>query len=175
MNIIIGISWPFANGELHIGHAASSLPGDIIARYHRLKGNKVILVSGTDCHGTPTEVKALQENKSPKEIVDECHVSFSKDFKDFGISFDLYNRTDDPYHKKFVQEQFFKYYNNRYLEEKEEEQLYCNHCKLYLADRYIIGICPKCGAKIKGDECEKCGSLFTIDEVKETKCAICGK
>ena len=175
MNIIIGISWPFANGELHIGHTASSLPGDIIARYHRLKGNKVILVSGTDCHGTPTEVKALQENKSPKEIVDECHVSFSKDFKDFGISFDLYNRTDDPYHKKFVQEQFFKYYNNRYLEEKEEEQLYCNHCKLYLADRYIIGICPKCGAKIKGDECEKCGSLFTIDEVKETKCAICGK
>lgn len=175
MNIIIGISWPFANGESHIGHAASSLPGDIIARYHRLKGNKVILVSGTDCHGTPTEIKALQENKSPKEIVDECHVSFSKDFKDFGISFDLYNRTDDSYHKKFVQEQFVKYYNNGYLEEKEEEQLYCNHCKLYLADRYIIGICPKCGAKIKGDECEKCGSLFTINEVRETKCAICGE
>ena len=174
MNIIIGISWPFANGELHIGHAASSLPGDVIARYHRLKGDKVILVSGTDCHGTPTEVKALQENKSPKEIVDECHVSFAKDFKDFGISFDLYNRTDDSYHKEFVQEQFVKYYNNGYLSEKEEEQLYCDHCKLFLADRYIIGICPKCGAEIKGDECEKCGSLLTIDEVKETKCAICG-
>lgn len=174
MNIIIGISWPFANGELHIGHAASSLPGDVIARYHRLKGDKVILVSGTDCHGTPTEVKALQENKSPKEIVDECHVSFAKDFKDFGISFDLYNRTDDPYHKKFVQEQFVKYYNNGYLEEKEEEQLYCDHCKLFLADRYIIGVCPKCGAEIKGDECEKCGSLLTIYDVKETKCAICG-
>lgn len=174
MNIIIGISWPFANGELHIGHAASSLPGDVIARYHRLKGNKVILVSGTDCHGTPTEIKALQENKRPKEIVDECHASFSKDFKDFGISFDLYNRTDDPYHKKFVQEQFIKYYNNGYLREKNEEQLYCDHCKLFLADRYIIGICPKCGAEIKGDECEKCRSLFTINEVKETKCAICG-
>ncbi len=174
MNIIIGISWPFANGELHIGHAASSLPGDIIARYHRLKGNKVILVSGTDCHGTPTEVKALKENKSPKEIVDECHVSFAKDFKDFGISFDLYNRTDDEYHKKFVQEQFIKYYNNGYLEEKNEEQLYCDHCRLFLADRYIIGICPKCNAEIKGDECEKCGSLLTISEVKETKCSICG-
>lgn len=174
MNILIGISWPFANGELHIGHAASSLPGDVIARYHRLKGNNVILVSGTDCHGTPTEVKALQKNKSPKEIVDECHVSFAKDFRDFGISFDLYNRTDDPYHKKFVQEQFVKYYNNGYLSEKEEEQLYCEHCKLFLADRYVIGICPKCGAEIKGDECEKCGSLLTIDEVKETKCAICG-
>ena len=174
MNIIIGISWPFANGELHIGHAASSLPGDVIARYHRLKGNNVILVSGTDCHGTPIEVKALQENKSPKEIVDECHVSFSKDFKDFGISFDLYNRTDDPYHKEFVREQLVKYYNNGYLEEKEEKQLYCDYCKLFLADRYIIGICPKCGSEIKGDECEKCRSLLTIDEVKETKCAICG-
>ena len=174
MNVIIGISWPFANGELHIGHAASSLPGDVIARYHRLKGNNVILVSGTDCHGTPTEVKALQEHKAPKEIVDACHVSFDKDFKDFGISFDLYNRTDDDYHKKFVQEQFVKYYNNGYLEEKLEKQLYCDHCKLFLADRYIIGICPKCGAEIKGDECEKCGSLLTIDEVKETKCAICG-
>ena len=174
MNIIIGISWPFANGELHIGHAASSLPGDVIARYHRLKGNNVILVSGTDCHGTPIEVKALQENKSPKEIVDECHVSFSKDFKDFGISFDLYNRTDDPYHKEFVREQLVKYYNNGYLEEKEEKQLYCDHCKLFLADRYIIGICPKCGSEIKGDECEKCRSLLTINEVKETKCAICG-
>ena len=174
MNVIIGISWPFANGELHIGHAASSLPGDVIARYHRLKGNNVILVSGTDCHGTPTEVKALQEKKAPKDIVDACHVSFDKDFKDFGISFDLYNRTDDDYHKKFVQEQFIKYYNNGYLDERVEEQLYCENCKLFLADRYIIGICPKCGAEIKGDECEKCGSLLTIDEVKETKCAICG-
>ena len=174
MNVIVGISWPFANGELHIGHAASSLPGDVIARYHRLKGNSVIMVSGTDCHGTPTEVKALKENKSPKEIVDECHISFDKDFKDFGMSFDLYNRTDDDYHKKFVQDQFVKYYNNDYLYEKEEEQLYCENCKLFLADRYIIGICPKCGAEIKGDECEKCGSLLTIDEVKETKCAICG-
>ena len=174
MNVIVGISWPFANGELHIGHAASSLPGDVIARYHRLKGNNVIMVSGTDCHGTPTEVKALQEKKSPKEIVDACHISFDKDFKDFGMSFDLYNRTDDEYHKKFVQEQFVKYFNNGYLEEKVEEQLYCDNCKLFLADRYIIGICPKCGAEIKGDECEKCGSLLTIDEVKETKCAICG-
>ena len=174
MNIIVGISWPFANGELHVGHAASSLPGDVIARYHRLKGNNVILVSGTDCHGTPIEVKALKENRSPKDIVDECHISFTKDFKELGFSFDLYNRTDDEYHKEFVQKQFKKYYENNYLYEKEEEQLYCDSCKMFLADRYIIGICPKCGAEIKGDECEKCGSLLTINEVKETKCAICG-
>ena len=174
MNVVIGISWPFANGDLHVGHAASSLPGDVIARYHRLKGNNVLLVSGTDCHGTPIEVKALTEKKNPKEIVDECHKNFSRDFAELGVSFDLYNRTDDDFHKKFVQEQFKKYYENGYLYEKEEEQLYCEKCNMFLADRYIIGICPKCGAEIKGDECEKCGSLLTIDEVKDTKCAICG-
>lgn len=173
MNILIGISWPFANGDLHIGHAASSLPGDVIARYHRLKGNNVVLVSGSDCHGTPIDVKALQEKKTAKEIVDICHENFSKDFKDLGFSFDLYNRTDDSYHKDFVKEQFKKYYDYGYLYEKTEEQLYCEHCKLFLADRYIIGICPKCGADIKGDECEKCGSLLEINNVKETKCAIC--
>ena len=174
MNIIVGISWPFANGDLHIGHAASSLPGDVIARYHRLNGDNVIMVSGSDCHGTPIDVKALQEKKTAKEIVDECHEKFDKDFKDLGFSFDLYNRTDDPYHKDFVKEQFKKYYDFGYLYEKGEKQLYCEHCNLFLADRYIIGVCPKCGADIKGDECEKCGSLLTIDEVKETKCAICG-
>ena len=174
MNVVIGISWPFANGDLHVGHAASSLPGDVIARYHRLKGNNVLLVSGTDCHGTPIEVKALTEKKNPKDLVDECHRDFSRDFKDLGVSFDLYNRTDDDFHKQFVQEQFKKYYANGYLYEKEEEQLYCEKCKMFLADRYIIGTCPKCGNEIKGDECEKCGSLLTIDEVKDTKCAICG-
>lgn len=174
MNILIGISWPFVNRDLHIGHAASSLPGDVIARYHRLKGNNVILVSGSDCHGTPIDVKALQEKKSAKEIVDICHKNFSKDFKNLGFSFDLYNRTDDPYHKEFVKEQFKKYCDYGYLYEGTEEQLYCKHCNLFLADRYIIGICPKCGADIKGDECEKSGSLLEINNVKETKCAICG-
>ena len=173
-NILIGISWPFANGDLHIGHAASSLPGDVIARYHRLKGNNVILVSGSDCHGTPIDVKALQENKSAKEIVDLCHENFTRDWKNLGVSFDLYNRTDDEYHKNFVKEQFKKYYDYGYLYEQKEEQLYCEHCNLFLADRYIIGVCPKCGSNIKGDECEKCGSLLEIKDVKETKCAICG-
>ena len=174
MNVIIGISWPFANGDLHIGHAASSLPGDVIARYHRLKGNNVLMVSGTDSHGTPIEVKALKENKNPKDIVSECHKAFTKDWEDLGMSYDLFNRTDDDYHKEFVQEQFKKYDENGLLYEKEEEQLYCENCNMFLADRYILGTCPKCGADIKGDECEKCGSLLTIDEVKDTRCAICG-
>lgn len=174
MNIIIGISWPFANGSLHIGHAASSISGDVLARYYRLKGEKVILVSGTDCHGTPIEIQSLKERRKQKEIVDECHGIFFNDWKDLGISFDIYNRTDDEYHKKFVQEKFKKYYEYGYLYPKSEEQLYCNKCNLFLADRYVVGICPKCGANVIGDECEKCNSLLSIDEELETKCAICG-
>ncbi len=174
MNVLIGISWPFANGDLHIGHAASSISGDVLARYYRLKGDKVILVSGTDCHGTPIDVKALKEKKTASELVNECHRDFKRDWQDLGISFDLYNRTDDDYHKEFVQKQFKKYYDYGYLYEKEEKQLFCNHCHLFLADRYVVGVCPKCGADVKGDECEKCNSLLTIGEVKKTKCAICG-
>lgn len=174
MNVLIGISWPFVNGDLHLGHAASSLSGDVIARYHRLKGNSVVLVSGSDCHGTPIDIKSIKENKPAKEIVDKYHTEILRAFTRLGFSYDLYNRTDDPYHKKLVQENFLKYYQKGLVYEKEEEQLYCGNCDLFLADRYIIGICPKCGNEIKGDECEKCGSLLSIDEVKETKCAICG-
>lgn len=175
MNVLIGISWPFANGDLHLGHAASSLSGDVIARYHKLKGNKVILVSGTDCHGTPIDVKALKEHKTAKEIVDVCDGTFRRDWKNIGLDYDIFDRTDDPYHKEFVREQFKKYYGYGFLYEKDEQQLYCDKCNLFLADRYVIGICPKCGAEVKGDECEKCGSLLTIGEVKEVKCAICGE
>ena len=173
MNILVGISWPFANGDLHIGHAASSLAGDVIARYYRLKGDNVLLVSGSDCHGTPIDIKALQEKRTAKEIVDICHEKFKKDFEDLGFSFHLYNRTDDIYHKNFVKEQFKKYYDYGYLYEKKESQLYCDHCNLFLADRYVLGICPNCGSTIKGDECEKCGSLLRIEDVNDTRCAIC--
>ena len=173
-NVVIGISWPFANGDLHLGHIASSLSGDVIARFYRLNGDKVVLVSGSDCHGTPIEIEALKKGCSQKELADKCHQNFARDFKDIGISFDIYNRTDDTYHKEFVKEKFRKYYKSGYLYSKDEEQLYCNHCNLFLADRYINGVCPKCGNIIKGDECEKCGSLFQISEVKEKRCAICG-
>ncbi|MDD3341011.1 MAG: methionine--tRNA ligase [Bacilli bacterium] len=173
MNVLVGISWPFANGELHLGHAASSLSGDVIARYHRLKGNPVILVSGSDCHGTPIDIKAIQTGKTAKEIVDQYHYDLSRAFSRLGFSFDSYGRTDDIYHKQFVQEQFKKYYENKILYEKTEEQLFCDHCKLFLADRYVIGTCPKCDNDIKGDECEKCGSLLEIGEVKNKRCAIC--
>ena len=173
MNVLVGISWPFVNGDLHIGHAASSLSGDVIARFHRLKGNKVVLVSGSDCHGTPIDIKALKENRSAKEIVDTYHAEILRAFNRLNFSYDLYNRTDDPYHKKIVQENFIKYYNKGLIYEKEEDGIYCDTCKLFLADRYIIGICPKCGSNIKEDICEKCGNLLNIEDVKDKKCAIC--
>jgi len=174
MNVLIGISWPFVNGDFHLGHAASSLPGDVIARYHRLKGNRVVMVSGSDCHGTPIDIQSIKENKPAKEIVDKYHKEMVRALTRLGFSYELYNRTDDIYHKNIVQENFLKYYDKGLVYSKEEEQLFCDHCNLFLADRYVIGICPKCGAEVKGDECEKCGSLLQIKEVEETKCAICG-
>lgn len=174
MHILIGISWPFANGELHIGHAASSLSGDVIARYHRLKGHQVVLVSGTDCHGTPTDIKALQTGCSPKDIVDECHQDFVRAWERIGFSFDLFNRTDDPYHKKIVQENFLQYYEKGLIYEKTENQHFCSNCQLFLADRYVEGECPKCGGHTRGDECDACQSLLQPEEIKAPRCSICG-
>ena len=174
MNILIGLSWPYANGELHLGHAASSLSADVIARYHRAKGHNVVLVSGTDCHGTPTDIKAIQTGRSPKEIVDECHEDFVRAWERIGLSFDLYNRTDDSYHKKIVQENFLKYYEKGLVYEKTEKQHYCASCELFLADRYVEGVCPKCGGSTRGDECDKCLSLLKPEEITSPKCGICG-
>ncbi len=174
MNILIGISWPYANGELHLGHIASSLSGDVIARYHRAKGNKVVLVSGSDAHGTGIDIAAFKIGKTQKEIVDENHEKLKEAFNKLGFSFDLYNRTDDSYHKEIVRENFLKYYEKGYIYEKVDEQLYCECCDIFLADRYIIGNCPKCGKGTKGDECDECGALLKINEVINPRCAICG-
>ena len=101
-NIFIGLSWPYANGELHIGHLGSSLPADILARYYRLKGNKVCFVSGSDCFGTPISIQAQKENKSPTEITDDYHEKFVQVFKDLDFSFDIYTKTTNKQHIEFA-------------------------------------------------------------------------
>ncbi len=104
MYIFIGGAWPYANGSMHLGHLAGLLPGDVLARDHRQKGDQVLYVSGSDCHGTPIVLKAKEENVTVEEIVDRYHNEFSECFKKLGFSYDLFNRTDDPFHCKKVQE-----------------------------------------------------------------------
>lgn len=172
-NIFIGLSWPYANGELHIGHLGSSLPADILARYYRLKGKNVCFVSGSDCFGTPISIQAQKENKSPKEITDNYHEKFVQVFKDLDFSFDNYTKTTNEHHIEFARNFHKDLYGTEYVGKKTESRLYCDRCKRFLPDRYVIGICPKCGASSKGDTCEKCGTILEPEDLKNPHCGIC--
>lgn len=173
-NIIIGGAWPYANGSLHIGHIAGLLPGDILARYFRAKGERVFYVSGSDCYGTPITIRARQEGRSPAEISDHYHEEFCGVFDRLGFTYDLYTKTSDPYHKAFVQEFHRKLYESDYVEEREVSQAYCPKCQKVLTDRLVVGSCPKCGADTRGDQCDACGEVLEADAVIAPKCANCG-
>ncbi|MDD4496221.1 MAG: class I tRNA ligase family protein, partial [Eubacteriales bacterium] len=127
-NILIGGAWPYANGSLHIGHIAALLPGDVIARYYRAKGDNVFYVSGSDCHGTPVTIRAKQEGKAPKEISDFYHEEFCEVFQKLGFSYDLYGKTTDDWHKDFVRNFHKKLYESKYVCEKTVPQAYCTTC-----------------------------------------------
>lgn len=175
MNVFIGGAWPYANGSLHIGHIAALLPGDILARYFRLKGDNVCYVSGSDCHGTPIQIRAKSEGASPEEIAEFYHSVFVYCFDKLGFSYDLYNKTTDPYHNRFVQDFFLKLLDSEYIYKKTVEQAYCCSCKQFLADRFVIGTCPNCGSSAKGDQCDSCGALLEPSSLKDRKCGICGE
>ncbi|NPA34412.1 MAG: methionine--tRNA ligase [Chlorobi bacterium] len=167
---------PYANGPIHIGHLAGAyLPADIYVRYRRLKGDDVKFICGSDEHGVPITIRARQEGISPQELVDRYHSLNKKTFEDIGISFDIYHRTSDPLHHKTAQEFFLRLYEQGILEERETEQYYDPEAKMFLADRYIVGTCPKCGyEKAYGDQCEKCGTALSPDELINPKSAITG-
>ena len=173
-DIFIGGAWPYANYFLHIGHFAALLPGDILAKYFRGKGDNVIYVSGSDCHGTPITERAKKENKSPKEIAEYYHNEFDKTFKNAGFEYDLYSATMYDHHKEYVMQKFKKMLDNGYIYEKEEEQDYCEKCGKFLSDREIVGVCPHCGGKSTGDQCDECGSSLDSSEVLDKHCKECG-
>lgn len=174
-NILIGNAWPYANGSLHIGHIAGLLPGDVLARYHRAIGDNVFFVSGSDCHGTPVALRAKQENKTPQEISDFYHEEFVECFAKLGFSYDVYTKTSSGEHQKFVRDFHKKLYESSYVYEKEVPQAYCESCNTFLADRFVLGKCPKCGKDTRGDQCDACGTVLESENLVEPVCAICGK
>jgi methionyl-tRNA synthetase len=174
VSIYIGGAWAYANGSLHLGHISSLLPGDILARYYRLKGEKVLYVSGSDCNGTPITIRAKQEGVSPKEIADRYHQEFAECFSKLGFSYDAYTRTDTTHHHKIVQEIFLELLDKAYIYKKKTEQTYCEYDQQFLPDRYVEGICPHCGENARGDQCDACSSVLEPLELLERKCKLCG-
>ncbi|WP_396602726.1 methionine--tRNA ligase [Algibacter sp. R77976] len=167
---------PYTNGPIHIGHLAGVyVPADIYARYLRLTGNDVILIGGSDEHGVPITIKAKNEGVSPQDIVDKYHAIIKKSFEDFGITYDNYSRTSAPIHHETASE-FFKTLDKKgeFIEETSE-QLYDAEANQFLADRFVIGTCPKCGNEESyGDQCENCGTSHNATDLINPKSAITG-
>lgn len=174
-NILVCGAWPYANGSLHIGHVAALIAGDIVARYHRLLGDNVLYVSGSDQHGTPIAASAEKEGVTPAEVANRYHEEFVNDFERLGFSYDNYTKTTNPLHAKVVQEVFLDLYHKGAIYKKTQQLLYCPHCQRFLPDRYVEGACPKCRAvEARGDQCDKCGSLLDATELIDPQCKICG-
>ncbi|WP_027002516.1 methionine--tRNA ligase [Hugenholtzia roseola] len=168
---------PYANGPLHIGHLAGAyLPADIYVRYLRLKKHQVAFICGSDEHGAAITLRAKKEGISPQAIVDKYHPILKKSFEDFGISFDYYHRTSEPLHHQTAQEFFKTIEKKQGFVVRQSEQFFDEAYQQFLADRYIIGTCPKCGHEAAyGDQCEKCGTALSPTELINPKSVLSGK
>ncbi|MCC6691629.1 MAG: methionine--tRNA ligase [Bacteroidia bacterium] len=168
---------PYANGPLHIGHLAGCyLPADIYVRYLRLKGDDVIFICGSDEHGVPITIKAKKEGITPQQVVDKYHKLMGDTFSDFGISFDIYSRTSGKVHHETASDFFKTLYAKQIFREEVTEQYYDEKAKQFLADRYIVGTCPKCGNEnAYGDQCEKCGTSLSPTELINPRSTLSGE
>ena len=166
--IFIGVAWPYVNGDLHPGHIAGNfLPADIFARFQRYLGNEVLMVSGSDCYGTPITVEADKRHKTPEEIVDEYHPHHLELIKEYGISFDLYTKTSTRNHREVVQEMLVNLAKKNLLEKKTTKQYFSPEEDKFLPDRYVEGECSFCGFKeARGDQCENCGRVLDYTQLK---------
>ena len=173
---LITSALPYANGPVHIGHLAGVyVPADIYARYLRMKGEDVLFIGGSDEHGVPITLKAKNEGVTPQDIVDKYHNIIKDAFARFGISFDVYSRTSSPVHHETASEFFKTLYDNGKFIEQTSEQYYDEENKQFLADRYIVGTCPKCSfEKAYGDQCESCGTSLSPTELINPKSMISG-
>ena len=173
---LITSALPYANGPVHIGHLAGVyIPSDIYTRYLRMRGRDVVSVCGSDEHGVPITIKARKEGVSPQAVVDRYHEIIKDSFSRLGIAFDIYSRTSSPTHRVTASDFFRKLYDEGKFIERTSMQYYDEEAGTFLADRYIVGTCPRCGNdRAYGDQCEKCGSTLSPDELIEPHSAVSG-
>ena len=173
---LVTCALPYANGPVHIGHLAGVyVPADIYVRYLRMRGEDVLYICGSDEHGVPITIKAKQRGCSPQDVVDEYHKIIRESFSGLGINFDIYSRTTSAVHNETASAFFRKLYDEGKFVTKESEQYYDEEAKTFLADRYIVGTCPKCGnPEAYGDQCEKCGSTLSPEELIDPRSALSG-
>ena len=172
--IFIGVAWPYANGPLHLGHLAGCyLSADIFARYHRAKGNEVLMVSGSDSHGTPITVRAEAEGVTPEDILNRYHPQFLDSWNKLGITFDLFTTTHTENHQEIVHTLFKDFLEKGYLYEQSMLLAYCADCQRFLPDRYVNGTCPHCGfERARGDQCDNCGRTLDPQDLVHPRCVI---
>ncbi len=170
-NILIAIAWPYANAEIHVGNITGShLPGDIVARYHRLKGNKVLMVSGTDSHGTPVTLAADREGKPVEEVYKNYHNGFLELFQGYGITYNLFTTTHTENHFKVTQAIFLALKENGYLYTDKSMQWYSPSTKRFLPDRYVEGTCYICGYEgARSDQCDNCGNVLEPEKLRSPR------
>ena len=173
--VCINIAWPYSNGTIHLGHLAGSLlPPDIFSRYNRLLGNEVLMVGGSDQHGTPITVSAEKCGMTPEAYADKFHEINKKAIEDMEIEYSLFNKTHCDTHFKVAQEIFLDLKSKGYIYTKETNQYYCPKCSRFLPDRYVEGVCPKCGAeKTRSDQCDACGTTFEPGDLLKPYCTLC--
>ena len=173
--ITVTSALPYANGDIHLGHLVEYIQTDFWVRFQKLRGHECVYVCADDTHGTPIMIRARKEGITPEELIARSHETHLKDFTDFQIAFDNYYSTNSPENKE-LSEQIYKAAEAAgVITKKTTAQLYCEHCKMFLPDRFVKGTCPKCGAENQyGDSCDKCGSTYGAEELGSPKCTTCG-
>ncbi len=174
--ILVAVAWPYASGSRHLGHLAGAyLPADIFARYQRAIGNDVLMVSGSDVHGTPITVRAEAEGVTPKEIVDRYHSEFVSQWETLGFDWDLFTTTGTDNHHAVTQDMFKRLFDLGYLDKRTSEQFFDPEAGRFLPDRYVEGTCPHCGyTEARGDQCDNCGRTLDPIDLIEPRSQLTG-